>query len=246
MNLEQIRNLPDGPIPDTFYVQLKEMKYPPDGNKPAKVKLTDGSVGQVSAVIWRPAVPLQQFSWYEVIPGQDNQRREKVHIQSKEYNGKPYRELSIDGTAFLGPVPPPPEPSGAPQSPAPAQGTSPPQKRAQGGSGDVQRQDSSVPTDRDFVRWLKEAGEAVAGVVSGWGDPTTPHGEAAVITTVGSILAGMRIGAEHGKLRLTYGEEPSRAQGRPLPPPMDGEEQAPYPPSGFPDDEDVPDRKSVV
>lgn len=104
------------------------------------------------------------------------------------------------------------EPPGAPQTPAPAQGTSQGQKRAQGGGGAVQRQGDSVPTDRDFVAWLKEAGEAVAGVVSGWGDPTTPHGEAAVITTVGSILTGMRIGAEHGKLRLTYGEEETAAR----------------------------------
>ena len=104
------------------------------------------------------------------------------------------------------------QPPGATNSPAPAQGTHQGQRTAQNAQGAVQRQDASVPTDRDFVRWLKEAGEAVAGVVSGWGDPTTPHGEAAVITTVGSILTGMRIGAEHGKLRLTYGEKESPAR----------------------------------
>ena len=221
MNLEEIRNLPDGPVPHTFYVQLKEMKFPPKDGKPAKVKLTDNSVGQVSAVIWRPAVPLQQFSWYEVVPGQDNQRREKVHIQTKEWNGKQFRELSIDGTAFLGPVQ---EPPGAPNAPAPAQGTSQGQRVAQNAPGAVQRQDSSALPLAEYQRWWLgrwewyENSPAIQRAIA--------RGEAVARTIRDAIGAEWmsQPPSERNIERSPYGGAPAAPAGPPDPDPNNGAE----------------------
>ena len=180
------------------------------------ISLEDASGDWISAAVFSAPSEIAKMEgeWIPIEPTPGSQsgvwlEGESYTARSGPKQGQEIRatDMKIMGGCFRWDKPQ--QPPGATNSPPPAQGTPQGQRVAQNAPGAVQRQDSSAPTDREMVAWLREAGKEVAAVVCSWGDPTTPHGEAAVITTVGSILTGMRIGAEHGKLRLTYGEEPS-------------------------------------
>lgn len=128
------------------------------------------------------------------------------------------------------------DPPGASQSPAPAQGTSPPQKRAQGGGGAVERQGHALPL-AEYQRWWLgrwewyENSPAIQRAIS--------RGEAVARTIRDAIGAEWmsQPPTERDIERSPYGGVPSSRQDGP-----DEEERAAYRSGPQPgdDDDDIP------
>lgn len=217
MNLDQIRSLPDGPVPQPFTVQLKEIKAMPQGNRPAKVKLTDSSVGQFATVLWRPEVPLVVDAWYEVTPGQDNQGREQVRVATESLpdGSRTWKQLSIDGKSIRGPLPGPravPQPSAQAQLPAPHLG---------GFTGGTTQGPRKKPTDRDYIQWLAVMASRVAQIEELGKDPQA----------IQAACATAFIAVNRGDLEMTFGQGLSGLEAT--------QPQSAPPPSAYSDD-DIP------